>query len=308
MVKKRKIKLNTIDTHIDALIDNLDEKKIYKNIDLVLDGGLFNGGYQIGSALYLKKLENKKLISIERISGCSIGSFVGFCYLSNNMHECINNYENLLKCYRENNNLIVFKELLYNVIVKSDYSLDKINNKLFITYHEVKNTKKITKSIYENKEELYETIIKSCFIPFMINDEYYYKGNYLDGITPYIFEKNNNKIIFIKLLSFDKLLESFIIKNENNIITRLLTGIVDIDNLFHNKNTQFCSYLDSWKMNDYINLRLRNIFFIFVVYTIEYIIKIYNNIPVKIRHSYIIENIYVIIKYIYRDFLKSHVL
>ena len=308
MVKKTKINLNTINTHINSLIDNLDNKKIYKNIDLVLDGGLFNGGYQIGCVIYLKTLEKKKIINIERISGCSIGSFIGFCYLTNNIQECINNYEDILKCYRENNNLIFFKELLYNIIVKGEYTLDKINNKLFISYHEIKDTKKIIKSIYDNKEELYETIIKSCFIPFMINEEYYYKGNYLDGITPYIFEKSDKKIIFIKLLSLDKLLESFIIKNENNIITRLLTGIVDIDNLFHNKKTQFCSYLDNWKFNDYIILRLRNIIFIFVVFSIEYIIKLYNNIPEKIRNSYIIENIYVIIKYIYKDFLKNHIL
>ena len=33
MVKKTKINLNTINTHINALIDNLDDKRIYKNID-----------------------------------------------------------------------------------------------------------------------------------------------------------------------------------------------------------------------------------------------------------------------------------
>ena len=187
MVKKTKINLNTINTHINSLIDNLDNKKIYKNIDLVLDGGLFNGGYQIGCVLYLKTLEKKKFINIERISGCSIGSLVGFCYLTNNIQECINNYEDLLKCYRENNNFKLFKELLYDIVVKKDYSLDMINNKLYITYHEVKNTKKVTKNNYNSKEEIYESIIKSCFIPYMLNDEYYYKENYLDGISPYIF-------------------------------------------------------------------------------------------------------------------------
>lgn len=308
MVKKTKINLNTINTHINALIDNLDDKKIYKNIDLVLDSGLFNGGYQMGCVLYLKILEKKKIINIERISGCSIGSVVGFCYLTNNMQECINSYEHLLKCYRENNNFKLFKELLYDIVVKKDYSLDMINNKLYITYHQVKNTKKVTKNIYDSKEDLYESIVKSCFIPYMLNDEYYYKENYLDGISPYIFEKSEKKIIFITLLSLDKLFECFIIKNENNIITRLLSGIVDIDNLFHNKKTQFCSYVDNWKMNDFIMIRLRNIIFIVVVFGIEYIIKFYNNIPEKIRNSYIIDNIHIIINYIYKDFLKSHIL
>ena len=76
------------------------------------------------------------------------------------MQECINNYEDLLKCYRENNNFKLFKELLYDIVVKKDYSLDMINNKLYITYHEVKNTKKVTKNIYNSKEDLYESIVK----------------------------------------------------------------------------------------------------------------------------------------------------
>ena len=129
MVKKTGIILNTINTHINALIDNLDNKKIYKNIDLVLDGGVFNGGYQVGAVLYLKILENKKIINIERISGCSIGACVGFCYLTNNIQECINIYDKLINCYRENYNLKLYKELLYDIVVKKDYSLDMINNK-----------------------------------------------------------------------------------------------------------------------------------------------------------------------------------
>jgi len=142
----------------------------------------------------------------------------------------------------------------------------------------------------------------------MLNDEYYYKENYLDGISPYIFEKSDKKIIFIKLLSIDKMFESFIIKNENNIMTRLLAGIVDIDNLFHNKKTHLCSYVDNWKVNDFIIIRLRNIICILLVFSIEYIIKFNNNIPEKIRNTYIIENIQMIIKDISKDFFKSYIL
>jgi len=60
MVKKTKINLNTINTHINALIDNLDNKKIYKNIDLVLDGGLFNGGYQNWMCFIFKNIGKEK--------------------------------------------------------------------------------------------------------------------------------------------------------------------------------------------------------------------------------------------------------
>ena len=66
----------------------------------------------------------------------------------------------------------------------------------------------------------------------MLNDEYYYKENYLDGVTPYIFKKSDKKIIFIRLLSLDKLFECFIIKNENNIISIYKNYI----NIYINKN------------------------------------------------------------------------
>ena len=46
--------------YIDKLISNIDKNNIPKTIDLILDGGAFNGSYQIGGLLYLKRMENKK--------------------------------------------------------------------------------------------------------------------------------------------------------------------------------------------------------------------------------------------------------
>lgn len=305
---QNKINLSSINCHIDALIDNLDIHNIDKNIDLILDGGLFNGGYQMGCILYLKKLETNKIINIHRISGCSIGSLLGFCFLIDKIDLCIDNYKKIIEYLRENNNLKIFEKILRKIVINDDYCLDKINNKLFITYHEIKNTKQIVKNYYESKEELFETILKSCYIPYIINDELYYKGNYFDGISPYIFPKSDNRLIFINLISVDKFFESFIIKNEKNIITRLLTGIVDIDNLYHNKKTIFCSYIDKWKSYDYIILRLRNILFVLSLVSLEYIIKIYNNIPDNVKNGYIISNFKIIMKYLCNDFLKCYVL
>ena len=48
--------------YIDKLISNIDKNNIPKTIDLILDGGAFNGSYQIGGLLYLKRMENKKMI------------------------------------------------------------------------------------------------------------------------------------------------------------------------------------------------------------------------------------------------------
>ena len=68
-----------IDEYVNKLIENLPESsKKLQNIDLVLDGGLFNGSYLVGALYFLKEMERRQYIKIDRISGCSIGSIVGF--------------------------------------------------------------------------------------------------------------------------------------------------------------------------------------------------------------------------------------
>jgi len=75
-----------INQYITRLVDNLPddfkERKTPLRIDLVLDGGLFNGSYLIGALQFLKELERRKYIRVDRISGASIGSIVGLAYLS----------------------------------------------------------------------------------------------------------------------------------------------------------------------------------------------------------------------------------
>lgn len=307
MKEKKTINSKIINTHIDLLIENLEKKNIYKNIDLMLDSGLFNGGYLIGSLLYLKQLDNKSIINVKRISGTSIGSLLGLAYLLNKLEYILEYYENILYDYTEKNNLNIVTKIVKNMIFETEFNIEDVNDKLFITFHEINQesgVKKIVKNNYSSKEDLYENIIKSCFIPFLITDEYYYKEKYFDGITPYIFEESNNKRLFINLLpTISSAMESFILKNENNVITRLLNGVIDIDNLLHKKKTIYCSYLDNWSSDKYIILRLRNILVVFIISVIYYIIKIINNIPDKIKKSYISENIYVIINCMLKEFI-----
>ena len=73
-----------INDYVVKLIDNLpdDIKNVKKpqSIDLVLDGGIFNGSYLVGALYFLKEMEKRNYIKIERISGCRIGSIVAFLY------------------------------------------------------------------------------------------------------------------------------------------------------------------------------------------------------------------------------------
>ena len=60
--------------YIDALIENLSDKSIPPEIDLVIDGGGFNGGQQLGVLLYLDRLVKQGRLVIQRISGCKQSS------------------------------------------------------------------------------------------------------------------------------------------------------------------------------------------------------------------------------------------
>ena len=63
-----------IDNYVNKFIENLpDDSKKLQRIDLVLDGGIFNGSYLIGALYFLREMEKRKYVTIERISGCSVG-------------------------------------------------------------------------------------------------------------------------------------------------------------------------------------------------------------------------------------------
>ena len=55
-----------IDEYVNKLIENLPESsKKLQNIDLVLDGGLFNGSYLVGALYFLKEMERRQYIKID---------------------------------------------------------------------------------------------------------------------------------------------------------------------------------------------------------------------------------------------------
>ena len=73
-----------ISNYTKKLVDNLPKE--YKNkknpikLDLVLDGGVFNGSYLFGALYFLKEMESQKYMNIERISSTSVGSIAGLIY------------------------------------------------------------------------------------------------------------------------------------------------------------------------------------------------------------------------------------
>ena len=52
---------------IDNLPDSIKNAKEPLVLDLVLDGGAFNGSYLVGALYFLKEMEKRKYVKINRI-------------------------------------------------------------------------------------------------------------------------------------------------------------------------------------------------------------------------------------------------
>ena len=66
---------------ISNLAENYPESNKCINLDVVLESGAANGSYHIGCLLYIKELERRDKLKIDRISGSSIGAVAGLYYL-----------------------------------------------------------------------------------------------------------------------------------------------------------------------------------------------------------------------------------
>jgi len=255
-----------INSYVKKLIENLPDdftkKKSPLVLDLVLDGGAFNGNYLVGALYFLKEMEKRGYIKVDRISGCSIGSFVGLIYFLDDLDSMseLNSImlQNLKTTFLFNKISCVLES------IKNKFPKDickTLNNRLFISYNNI-TTKKIVKCKYKSADDVVQSILKSVFIPFCIDGNMTYKNKYIDGITPYIFKPvQNKKILYLDLFGYDKICNIINIKNEKNIFNRLLCGLLDIHNFFiKQSNTNMCSYVDSWNMIDNCRYNIKLIF------------------------------------------------
>ena len=272
-----------IDNYVNKLIENLpEESKHYGSIDLILDGGLFNGSYLVGALYFIREMEQRKYIKIKRISGCSIGSVVAFLYLIDAL-DLIPNFYNLVNNeFKDNLSLTTIKNMKeYFVNRIPDDICSKVNGKLYICYHDIKRSKKVVKSRYKNIDQLLDTIIKSCFVPFLIDSNLLYKRKYIDGITAHVFPYvENRKILYLELLGYNNIVHAFNIKNEKSNYHRILTGLLDIHSFFIKQSpTQMCSFVDEWTIINKCNYKVKLILEKVIVYTIIFMNYVKQKIP-----------------------------
>jgi len=280
-----------IHTYIHKLIDNLPDKikntKTPLKLDLILDGGLFNGSYLIGALYFIKEMETRKYVKVERISGCSIGSLCGMLYFINALDELANLYKTLLDDLKKNQNFTFLKILKHNLIhCIPDNICEILFKRLYISYNNIKNGKKIVKKTYKNVDDIFDSIIKSSYIPFFIDGNLTFQNKYMDGLNPYFFnliknKKNKStrerKIIFMNLMTFDKIKYTLNVKNEKTNFHRILSEMLDIHNFFiKGSQTQMCSYVNNWTLYNYLNMSIRYFKEKIIIYKI-YFLNIINS-------------------------------
>lgn len=241
-----------------VLIKNIDESIIKeKNIDLILSGGAFNASYLIGCLYFIHEMCERGLICVNKVSTCSASSMVGLLFIVDKLDIFIEKmYELLVASFKKNRN-VIFDEESLSVIIKiieevlPDDVLSRINGRLYITYYDVIKCEQIVKSSFEDVSDIIKTIRRSCFIPYITMDKLLEENRYVDGGTPYIFDKEFGvNRIYINLLSnVDKIKDAMIIKRDKIVMHRILDGILDVHNFFFKcKKTSMCCYVEDWSI------------------------------------------------------------
>ena len=239
-----------------VLIKNIDASIIKeKNIDLILSGGAFNASYLIGCLYFIRDMCEKGLIIVNKVSTCSASSMIGLLFIVDKLDIFIEKmYELLVGSFKKNRNVIFDEESLSTIIkiiedVLPDDVISRINGRLYITYYDVMKCEQVVKSNYEDVGDIIRTIRRSCFIPYITMDKLMEENRYIDGGTPYIFNKEFgvNRIYINLLCGMDKIKDAMIIKRDKIVMHRILGGILDVHNFFFKcKQTPMCCYVEDW--------------------------------------------------------------
>lgn len=270
---------NYIDTIAKNSMNDIVEPK---EIDLVISGGAFNIAYGYGTILYLKSLEAKNKIHINRISGCSAGSILALVYLSNRSINVVEMYIELQKCFRDNGKLLILRDLLEKIIdnlLEDETLLKKISGILFISRINISNGCQEVIDTFNTRDELLEAVYSSCFIPFFVDGTMKINNKYVDGIVPHLFNDSVRPTLCIDLMTFSKFHKMFITMKEVNPHSRIIDGANDASKLFNEGCTNgICSWLNKWSIYQFIIFRMKYL----IGYTICALLVIISNIHIPL--------------------------
>jgi len=221
--------------YVNKLIENLpdQEVKTMKSLDVVLTGCYpFNKHFLMGSLLFLKEMEKRGYVKVCRISGNGLGSLAGLLYFCDSINTL---------CDYDLKKLVELGRLLQDKVTKN-----MLKNKLFVSYYDAALCVKITKSKYKTADKLIDEVVKSCYLPFVVDGSIAYKNKYVDGLSPHVFEvKRDRQIFYCSPLNYQY------VRVLGNETSKVLTGILDIHGFFIIKQrSSMCSYVNDWSCFD----------------------------------------------------------
>jgi hypothetical protein len=197
-----------------------------------------------------------------------------------------------------------FKKTMDEIITEDDVLL--VNNRFYLTYFDTIKGEQIVKKKYKNKAELIDNIIKSLYVPYLMERKATDDDGCIDGAFPYMFKVKDNgrKVLFLNLQSLDKIKKMIFIKNEKNIYSRLLEGLMDTHQFFEsNTPNNLCSYVNEWSMIDILLFRLREIVYIIIVYIFRIGLHIDDLLPERFKKDTFIQQHISVFKNIWRDIM-----
>ena len=246
---------------ISMMIDNLEKQPKLGDVNLVFEGGSLNGYYLFGVAMFLKELERRGAMRVTKVSGTSIGAYIGFHYLNDTLCGAYKHTIHAKKSFVERLNMSYFKEAVAADV--SGVAVDKLNGRLFVTYYEVSpERRRVVQSDFADVSDLRNALCASAYLPVIMDGgmTYMCKQQRIDGGLPYLFD-DNSKTLYVKLSGWNKIGNMFSHRGEKNGRGRVCEGIVSAYNffLYGEAGSDMCSWVANWGTFDHILYRLKHI-------------------------------------------------
>jgi hypothetical protein len=303
--------MNYFQTYAKKMVNNLPRYKRSRGtkhmltLDVILDGGAFNGSYLLGVMYFLREMKSQQRLELDRISCSSIGTFVALAH----MGDCMDLFSTILykktrrhfKTHMDLNNFDeTFEELRKHL---PSNICERMSGKVFMSYYNIKKGKKIVKSRFHTVDDIFETIRRSCFVPFFINGNATYKNKYMDGLNPYFFNKMPTtpmkKTLYVDLFGYDKIMNVMNIKNEKTNDHRVFVGLLDIHMFFMKQSpTTMCSYVEEWPIGHYLHFSIKKIveyFICMVIFVLSLVLHDLNGYDLFKSFSRVVTNTHKII-------------
>lgn len=289
--------------YIKALVKNANLKNIPRDIDIIFDGGAFNGVFGQGIAMYLNELENTDNIKVHRISGCSIGAFLALIYATKGNYDFETGFVEVSGHFKKHLNLLEFARQLrcYIFDTLNDDEIKSLNDVLHISYYDLQNHKQVVVNDFVDKQHLYDCILRSCHIPYVSNTEFTYEERYVDGISPYLFRDNKRDSLFISLITSRKFSRLFVSSHEVNSNSRILSGLADADEFFTTGKSDMCSWIKDWKFISFLSLRIREFVCFLAIWLFSLSLSVKTFLPGYINESFILHGVCKVGQAIYTD-------